>query len=488
MNSMKNWVKSASLVLICLFCLVAFLFRADLYAQMGNLFSKYGNYSNAQKYYAKSYFLGNKNKNFRENYVRLIINTPLTIESQEKLVDIAEDSLQDSASENAKKFLYNLRQEIHNKYPDNYIQQAVYNQKIIHWGKHKITYSLNNTKNVPAELVDSVINAFEEWEKASSGKLKFQKVSENADITVNFISSKTDNVEYGKRYAVAYTLPNISNDKLNRMDMTLNIINLEGNLFSPNQLYNTALHEIFHALGFIGHSLDKDNIMYMTNSNSVHSDEKKELNDADKNTLMLLYKIKPDITNSNELKYEYISYPVVGDSNDVNYAKEEEAKQYIRKAPSLSAGYIDLAQIQVNQKKYSEAVKNLEKAYRLAQNDETRFMSLYNLAVASYLEESYDLALLYVAKAREYNKSEDDLDVLTAEIYLKQKKEDEAIEIYSKLIDKNPDVLNYTISTANIYVKRKEYLKARTVLKKYLKHQPSQKNNPRLKPYGILLF
>ena len=45
-----------------------------------------------------------------------------------------------------------------------------------------------------------------------------------------------------------------------------------GEKFSSEQIYNTALHEIFHALGFTGHSYDKNNIMYMSN-NPLNSDK-----------------------------------------------------------------------------------------------------------------------------------------------------------------------------------------------------------------------
>ena len=491
MNFKKNWVKIVFFVLILLFFILALLFyfhRADFYAQMGKFYIKRENYKTAQSYYEKSYLLGNTSKKFRENYVNMLINSPLTIEAQERLVSMAESKIKDNASENAKYFLYNIKREIHNKYPGNYIQQASYNQQIVHWGKFPITYSFKNTKNIPPELTEAVNDAFDTWERASSARIRFQKVSINADIIVTFQSYKPNNIEYGKKYVIAYTVPDITQKKLNKMDMFLNIYNLDGKEFTPNQMYNTALHEIFHALGFMGHSLGKTNIMYMSNDPSVVvEDKRKELTEADKLTLELLYKIKPDITNSNELKYEYISYPVLGDNADINYAKEEEAKQYIRKAPSVPSGYIDLAQALVNQKKIAEAIKYLERAYRIAPNGETKFMALYNLAVANFMDESYDLALMYISKAREI-KNEDDLDLLSAEIYIKQNKINDAVELYKKMIEKEPKNMDCVIKLANIYIKRHEYLKARKVLKEFVKNNPEQKINERLKPYKMLLF
>lgn len=491
MNSMKNWVKLTFVILvsICILtCVFFYLKKADFYSYLGKFYTRHDNYAAAQKYYEKSYLQGNKNKEFRENYVNLIINSPMTISAQERLVSIAEDDIHDSASENAKYFLYNLKREIHNKYVNNYIQQASYNQKIMHWGKIPITYSFKNTKNIPSELVDAVNDAFDTWERSSSARLRFQKVNLNADINVTFISYKNDNAEFGKKYVIAYTVPEISQNRLNKMDMVLNVYNLDGKLFTPNQMYNTALHEIFHALGFMGHCPEKENIMYMSNDvKSMLEDKRKELNDADKVTLELLYKIKPDITNANELKYDYISYPVLGDNADINYAKAEEAKQYIRKAPSVPAGYIDLAQTLANQKKYTEAIKYLERAYRLASNNETKYMALYNLAVANYMEGSYDLALVYISKANDC-KNADELKALTAEVYLKQDNIEGAKQEYLQLIELNSQNIDYAISLANIYIKQHKYLKARKVLKTFVENNPKQKQNERLEPYKMLLF
>ena len=491
MNSMKNWVKLTIIIFVSVSIILSVFFylkKADLYSYLGKFYTKRDNYESAQKYYEKSYLEGNKNSDFRENYVNLLINSPLTIEAQQRLVSIAEDGIKDNAKENAKYFLYNLRREIHNKYPENYIQQASFNQKIIHWGKIPITYSFKNTKNVPAELVAAVNDAFDTWERSSSARLRFEKVTVNANIVVNFIAYKTENAQYGKKYVIAYTVPDINQNKLNRMDMVLNIYNLDGALFTPNQMYNTALHETFHALGFMGHSLEKNNIMYMSNDmKAIIEDKRKELTDADKLTLELLYKIKPDITNSNELKYDYISYPVLGDNAEINYAKAEEARQYIRKAPSVPAGYIDLAQTYANQKNFMEAIKYLEKAYRISTNDETRYMALYNLAVANFMEGSYELALMYVSKAKEY-KEEDALCILTAEIYIKQGNIDGAIKEYTKLINNNPNNIDYVVNLTNIYLNNKAYLKARKVLVNYVKNNPEQRKNEKLKRYKMLLF
>ena len=488
---MKNWVKiliSVVLLVPVILCICFYSNRADIYAKLGDYYTKKDNSTAAQSYYKKAYSLGYQNPKFRENYVNLLINSPLTLQAQEQLVEIAEDANRDIASESARYFLYNLKREIHNKYPNNYIQQAPYNQKIIHWGKIPITYSIKQTKNVPPEIVAAVNDAFDSWERASSARIRFERVNVNPDIAVSFTDYTIKMPKPGEKYVIAYTLPETSSNKLNKMDMVLNLTNIDGGKFTPNQIYNTALHEVFHALGFMGHSFEKENIMYMAQSGEVLvNDERRQLSDADKLTLELFYKIRPDITNASDIHYEYIPYPVIGDNAEVNYAKADEAKRYISKAPRVPAGYIDLAQAQINQKDFEGATENLKRAYALSQNDETRYLSLYNLAITSYLDKDYESAKNYVKRAMKL-KNEDDLHVLLAEIYRSKNDNNGVINEYTYLISKNPDNLEYTVNLVNMYITKRSYLKARKVLKNYIKRNPHQKANPRFKPCKILLL
>ena len=93
----------------------AFYFNSNadaIYAQLGNRYYKQNNIKKAQEFYEKSFALGNKDTGVREIYVNSIINSPLDIDAQEKLVRLAEDNIQDAASIKAKYFLYDLKREI----------------------------------------------------------------------------------------------------------------------------------------------------------------------------------------------------------------------------------------------------------------------------------------------------------------------------------------------------------------------------------------
>lgn len=490
MKSSKYKIVVYIIILVFLLFILYIKYHAEyFYVGLGNHYYKHNNINRAIENYEKAFKLGINDSKLRDVYVNSIINSPLTVERQEKLAKIASDEINDTASETAEYFLHNLRREIINKYPNNYIQQATYNGKILHWGRFPITYTIKNIKNIPAEFAEEIDNAFNEWERVSSCRVTFLKENiGSADIEVEFFSDKTENVEYGKKYVTAYTTPDVSQDNLRKMNIKFNILDPEGKLYTRNQIYNTALHEIFHALGLMGHSYEPDDVMFMAkNGYKIIKDERMKISDSDKKTLELLYKIKPDITNENKLQYEYIPYLVLGDTSERNNSKKLEAKNYIYNAPTLPGGYIDLAESLASDGKNVEAIHNLEKALRLAIDNDTKYIIYYNMAVSYYKIEFYDLALDYVNKAFEIKDSEE-LELLQAEIFLKTKKIKSAIENYSKLVQKYPSNIEYTIALANIYVKKHDYFKARKVIKNYMKNNPKDKKNKRLEPYGILRF
>jgi len=459
---------------------------AEVFSHFGDYYLKHNQPQKAINYYERALSQKNYDRKFREKYVNTLINHPLTIESQKKLVEIADGEIQDTAAYNAEYFLYNLKREIHNKYPLNYIKQAPFNQKIMHWGEMPITYSFKNASAVSKELVNAVNDAFDEWERASSCRIKFKRESmSNSNIIIVFMSDKYEKLKEDEKTVIAYTTPILTQNKLKNMVIKFNIYNPEGKMYSPDQMYNTALHEVFHSLGFMGHSYDKNNIMYMAKERETN--ERIKLNDADKMTLELLYKIQPDITNAGELNYEYVPYLILGDSEEVNYSKINEAKNYIRKAPRLAMGYIDMADALVAQKRYSAAIGNLEKALRLAKNDEIRSIVYYNLAVSHFYITNYELALDYVNRAQEIKDSED-LHLLKAEIYSKQKNNKLSAAEYEYLYKNSPNNIDYLVNLAAIYKKSNKYMQARKILKDYIKRNPVQKNNPKIQQFGFLIF
>ncbi len=456
-----------------------------IYSNVGNYYFKKNNISKAQEYYEKAFELGLEDSKQRNIYINSIINSPLTTEAQEKLVKFLKNSKDDSAKYKAEFFLSDLKREIHRKYPYNYITNTVFNQKVIRWGELPITYTFKNKENVPAYFIQEFENAFTEWEKATEHSVLFQETNKDSNITIIFESHNPADND-GQKYIVAYTTPILKPDQLTNMEIVFYLKDSNDEYFSQNQVYNTALHEIAHALGFMGHSREKDDVMYLSkDTKDIVNDTREILSQADINTLKLLYKIKPQITNVKNVDADYIPYLVLGTEKQVNNEKIREAKNYIRKASNLPTGYIDLAEGYVIAKDYSKAIKCLEKALRLADTEEIKAMIYYNLAVTNFYVDSLTEAKQYLQLSMNIKDSEEK-HYLLGEIYIREGQTDKAINEYTKLIRQNPKNAEYVVSLANIYVVNRDYIKARKVLKTFFNNNPSEKNNPRFEPYGIL--
>ena len=96
------------------------------------------------------------------------------------------------------------------------------------------------------------------------------------------------------------------------------------------------------------------------------------------------------------------------------------------------------------------------------------------------------MAIDYALQAQKI-KDPEELHFLLAEIYRKSDIK-KACEEYKYLTAVSPDNIDYALALTNIYIKQHDYLKARKVLKTYLKNNPSQKNNPKFSNYKLLIF
>lgn len=486
MKSKSVWIIASAFCIVMFAAIFGMSHTDSLMVLGGNFYYGKNDINMAQKFYESAFDMGVTDKTARENYVNSIINSPLTIKAQEKLVKFINYPVEDNVKLKAEYFLYDIKREIFRKYEGNYISKAPYNGKIIHWGKLPITYGFITQEEIPEYYEKQIEAAFKTWEKALNQMIYFERNDQNPDVIISFISNTSAN-EDDKKYVAAYTAPKTSVDnRLENAQINFYLKDVEDKYFSENQIYNNALHEIVHALGFMGHSDNKKDVMYMSKDyKTLQNDKMMDLTQGDINTMKLLYIIKPDITNSEEIKSEYIPYVVLGDNTEVTNSKIRDAKAYIGRAPNIPNGYIDLATGYVAAHDYAKAIKNLQKALELADNNDILEIIYYNLAVSYYNIGSFESAKENVKKSISIKDSEDKRFLL-AQIYEKENDIVNAINEYYYLINNYSPNIEYTIALTNIYIKKREYLQARQVLKSYFNANPGDKKNPRLAPYGIV--
>ncbi|MEI8128225.1 MAG: matrixin family metalloprotease, partial [bacterium] len=340
----------------------------DILTNAGKIAYEIGDYQKAFSSLKMAIKLSPKNCDARYYYVQTLIKLPPTLNIQKELYSVAQMNLSDSADLIADRQISKWRNQILFKTGENYIEQAPLDSKILKWDTTKFplkVYIGKNSLSAPQYYQDEIKKAFLQWQ-ASTGRfinVEFINDENSADIRVS-INSSADMKKCTQdscKYTVAYTTPVINNDLLKRMDIFFYDSNNLGKPFSEREIYNTALHEIGHALGIMGHSYNKDDLMYMetnTNNNKFNGlrSDFQLISSNDLNTLNLLYKLIPDITNTPlskfDTSYQLFAPIVMGSDKQINSKKMLEAQNYIKAAPDLPNGYIDLASAYSEENQY----------------------------------------------------------------------------------------------------------------------------------------
>ena len=131
--------------------------------------------------------------------------------------------------------------------------------RLLHWAQFPVRVYLPTHGQGQAEEAQTVLAGFDEWVKASHGKVSYVRVLEagKAEITVQLVPGRFLSAETRSVGAVGETTFYSRNGTLRKADIRL----AEG-AGVPEDLQTTAAHEFGHALGISGHSDDPDDLMY----------------------------------------------------------------------------------------------------------------------------------------------------------------------------------------------------------------------------------
>ena len=159
--------------------------------------------------------------------------------------------------------------------------------------------------------------------------------------------------------------------------------------------------------------------MYMASDNNnfytPYRSSFQYLSSKDINTIKLLYKLIPDITNSEKINTKGLVYApiILGTSKDISSRKLKEAQNYIKQAPDLAGGYIDMGIAYSELNKTNDAIKAMQKAYELSKTDNEKYISLYNLSAVYMNAGQLDKALSYANEAKKIADTDEIKDLIT---------------------------------------------------------------------------
>lgn len=417
------------LALLITVCVIFINILPGIIFQKGLNEYKKKDFVNAHKYFSIAKKLKPDNKEYKYNYVLALASLTPTYNVQKEMFKLSLDKAADSAARLALVQVDFWKRKLMQNYGRNYIEQTPYDSRILRWDTAsfplKVSIDFPMEEKLPPYYRAEVTKAFYQWQN-SSGFLKFNFVNniKDAQIVIKFLPLPKNNCnESGCKYVVAYTEPTIKNNILKKMTITMYDKDAYGNYFSDKELYNTILHEIGHALGIMGHSYSTDDLMYMANNenqNSIYTRFRSSfqyISAQDINTVTLLYNLAPDISNVpvSKICKEKLIYPpiILGTLEDMRMDKLKEAKNYIKNAPSLPGGYIDLAIAYAELGKKENAIKALHKALTLSKTQDEQFVVYYNLAVVEMNAKNLTKALEYAKLAQQISNTDEIADLIS---------------------------------------------------------------------------
>lgn len=409
--------------IIAIVCALIYRFLPNYFYIQGKINYEQKNYEKAYEYLNKAYISDKNNSDYRYYYVQSMLKLNPSKEIQQDMFKISTDKNIDNAHNNASKQIRKWKNNVMRNIGSNYIEQVPTNKKIMRWSKFPIKYSITNNSGtvVPDYYKSATVEAFTQWQNLS-GFLRFAQTNnpEGANILIE-IKKLPDNVCQDNvcKFVLGYTTPNYSGKYLKKMNIVIYDKNPYGEFFSEKQLFNTILHEAGHALGIMGHSYNSNDIMYMESDHeNIFLEDRsyfQYLSENDINTITLLYRLIPDITNSENINTDNLVYApiVLGTEEDISNRKLTEAKNYIKNAPDLAGGYIDLAIAYSELNQTGEAIKSIEKAYSLAKTDSEKYIALFNTAVIYLNSGNSQKAKEYALKAQQISDTEEIREIIS---------------------------------------------------------------------------
>lgn len=415
-------------VVIC--CLIVMNLLPGIMFKKGLTALNAKNYVAAHRYIGFAKKMKPNNKEYKYNYVMALAGITPTYAVQKEMFDLTANQAEDSSARLAQVQVDFWKRRIMNSYGHNYIEQTPYGNNILRWDVStfplKVCIDFPMEDNLPQYYRAEITKAFYQWQNSTSF-LKFTFVNnvKDAQIVVKFLPLPDNNCsKSGCKYVVAYTEPTIKNNKLKKMTITMYDKDAYGNYFSDKELYNTILHEIGHSLGIMGHSYSTDDLMYMSNEeqqqNSIYVRFRSSfqyISAKDINTIKLLYNLAPDITNlpNSSINKEKLIYPpiVLGSLEDRQMDKIREAQNYIKKAPNLPIGYIDLGIAYAESGKRQKSIQALTKALELSTTPNDQFIAYFNMAVVEMNIGDLSKAMEYAQQAQQISNTEEVSDLIS---------------------------------------------------------------------------
>jgi tetratricopeptide (TPR) repeat protein len=328
---------------------------------------------------------------------------------------------------------------------DNYIKNAQYNGKIIHWNLSKMPVKVYIENAVNVEGYQTYYyymaqSAVATWIKASEQNTlsaTFVNNPEDANITIRFVPQIANGTS-NNTYLIGLATPKIQGYTMNTCDVQIRAANLTGASYSQTEIFSTILHELGHAFGLWGHSTKVSDIMY-DNDSGKSPNVYKGLSRRDVNTLKILYWLDPDISN-----FSSDEKPVLNSAKNNailgNFAqrmgnKYYEALDYVKKYPDQAISWTNLGTVYSGASQHKEAIECYSKALSI---DPSYTAARNAIAIAYSKLGDNNTAASHFAYLVQQDPQNKDFSYNLAVCLSKANRNTEAFNVLNNLIRNNP--------------------------------------------------
>ena len=172
---------------------------------------------------------------------------------------------------------------------DSYFRNICKNGKLVRWNKNSLPLKvyIQDSKDVPDYYREVVMSAYQAWQRASEGLVRFEFVEVPNEADTKCYFKATDSVESIGTHAFT-----VNGNTITDSIIVFNKFDKKGHSHDSKQLFSSALQEIGHSLGLTGASPSIYDVMY-----PIGTKFNTEITPRDLKTLALLYSVVPDITN-----------------------------------------------------------------------------------------------------------------------------------------------------------------------------------------------
>lgn len=420
--------------------------------------------------------------------VLTLAKMPPTYNNQKRLYEISQYDDCDEASTLADNVLVNIRMQIDRQAGTNYIDNVLFEDNLIRWNNtHPITYSIVSNSSISKDFESVTDKAFKQWSSATNGEFSFKKITGNANIIIHIVYTLPDDKLYTTRDSSAVTIANITNDKLNNMDIFVKSTDDRGYQFPNDKLYYLMLHQIGHALGIGGHSILKNDVMYYDGDLISDNMIPKNISQRDLNTLNLLYRMVPDIINTNidsNIKNNLLYHEIITAYPGENYAIEtQRTLQELQKDKKNVEKWVDLAESYAVNRQYQRANYILESILPLVSSQKENLFAIYfNMSLNYYRMKDYLLAEKYILLAENIQKDKE-TKTIKAFINVKTKNINQAKAQLILLKKENPEDIEISLKLAEIYYKEKNIKESKKIIADLIKSNPEARHDKRILKY-----